>query len=230
RRNRIRWNQRRQPAGEARGRRARRHRRRRIRGARRQFGPRGHDMREPRERADAQRQREESRACQHGDEHGDRPAADAAEGGNIGRGCHARDEQGDDQRDHGHPDGVHPERADGRDGVGKADQPRAVRRADQKAAGQTGAESDEYSPAVFHRRSGITSFCRMTRRVYAAVRLDAGYFISMPWGRAGPLAKAVSKSRLKRVSGSKWFLNTLITFTRWSPSKWILPKSSSFKK
>jgi DNA-binding transcriptional MerR regulator len=60
--------------------------------------------------------------------------------------------------------------------------------------------------------------------------IPGAHFDSMPWGRAGPVAKAVLKSRSKRRSSSRFFFDTSMTCTWWSPSKWILPKSSSFKK
>ncbi len=40
------------------------------------------------------------------------------------------------------------------------------------------------------------------------------YFISIPCGRAGPVGNAVSKSRVKRRSSSRWCFETLMTFTR----------------
>jgi hypothetical protein len=45
------------------------------------------------------------------------------------------------------------------------------------------------------------------------------YFIAMPWGRAGPVLKAVSKSKLNRLSSVRVSCVTLRTWTLWSPSK-----------
>ena len=59
---------------------------------------------------------------------------------------------------------------------------------------------------------------------------DLAYFIAIPWGRAGPVGKAVLKSSLKRVSSVSVSLVTLTTCTLWSPSKWMIPASSSFRK
>src|ERR1700757_3136143 len=45
------------------------------------------------------------------------------------------------------------------------------------------------------------------------------YFIAIPWGRAGPVLKAVLKSSLNRLSSVRVSCVTLRTWTLWSPSK-----------
>jgi hypothetical protein len=45
------------------------------------------------------------------------------------------------------------------------------------------------------------------------------YFIAIPWGRAGPVLKAVLKSRLKCLSSVRVSWLTLSTWTLWSPSR-----------
>ena len=52
---------------------------RRVRRAGRQLGPHGHDVRHPRKRRDAKRNREHRRAGQHRHEHDERAAADASD-------------------------------------------------------------------------------------------------------------------------------------------------------
>ena len=50
------------------------------------------------------------------------------------------------------------------------------------------------------------------------VRACHAYLVAIPCGRAGPVGKAVLKSRLNRVSSTSLFRFTLMTWTLWSPS------------
>jgi hypothetical protein len=60
--------------------------------------------------------------------------------------------------------------------------------------------------------------------------LNASYFMSMPWGRAGPVGKAVLKSSWNRGSSDIRFGSIFKTCTLRSPSRWITPKLSSLRK
>ena len=69
----------------------------------------------------------------------------------VGRRRDARHEQRHDERDHRHPNRVHPQRADRRDGVGRVERRTAPRRRDGHPTDYRRAERDDDSRAFFHR-------------------------------------------------------------------------------
>jgi hypothetical protein len=72
--------------------------------------------------------------------------------------------------------------------------------------------------SVWRRRIGRR---RRYRRFLKDLPADTtgSHFIAMPWGRAGPVLKAVLKSSLNRLSSVRVSCVTLRTWTLWSPSK-----------
>ncbi len=83
-------------------------------------------------------------------EHDQRSPAESADRRDVGRRRDSGDEQRDDERDDRHPNRVHPQRADRRDGVGGVERRRAPRRRDDHTTDDRRAERDEDSRAFFH--------------------------------------------------------------------------------
>ena len=107
-------------------------------------------MPQPRKESNRQWNHDQRGDCEHADEDGERSAAESSDCLDVRCGCHAGDDKGDNKRNHGHPDRVHPECSNWCDGIGGAEQRWIVSGRDGDAAGKAEPESQKNLRAFFH--------------------------------------------------------------------------------